>query len=136
MTCKECGDGSGARPGAAGLWRQSDIKEGESFFRQRLPAPAASDRACAMATNLERPCDMLTYSPPAVATSCQAPPPPLHILHGVLSLDLGGLERLVVDLVRAGRSCHARSSVMCIERPGTLAGAVEEAGGEVLCLHK
>lgn len=79
---------------------------------------------------------MLTHLPLTSDAPRRAPPNALHVLHGVLSLDLGGLERLVVDLVRAGRSCDERTSVMCIERPGRLAGAVEEAGGEVLCLHK
>lgn len=59
-----------------------------------------------------------------------------HIVHGVLSLDLGGLERLVLDLVK---SCICRGdqvSVVCVERPGKLAGIAEGLGARVVCLDK
>jgi glycosyltransferase involved in cell wall biosynthesis len=60
----------------------------------------------------------------------------LHVVHGVLSLELGGLERLVVDLVRAGRQRDYRVSVVCVERPGRLATQVRAAGAEVCSLDK
>ena len=79
---------------------------------------------------------MLTHSLPTAELPGSTPPPPLHIVHGVLSLDCGGLERLVVNLVREGRRCQQRVSVVCIERPGRLAPAVEAEGAEVFSLGK
>jgi glycosyltransferase involved in cell wall biosynthesis len=60
----------------------------------------------------------------------------LHVVHGVLSLELGGLERLVVDLVKIGGRRRQRVSVVCVEKPGRLAGAARELGAEVLSLDK
>lgn len=59
-----------------------------------------------------------------------------HIVHGVLSLDLGGLERLVLDLVKIGVQRGHRVSVVCVERPGKLAGQAEDMGANVVCLNK
>jgi glycosyltransferase involved in cell wall biosynthesis len=61
---------------------------------------------------------------------------PLRVTHIVLSLDTGGLERIVVDLVRVGRDHGLVSSVICLEKPGTLAGQVEALGVPVLCAEK
>lgn len=61
-------------------------------------------------------------------------PAGLHVVHGVLSLELGGLERLVVDLVKAGRDRGYRSSIVCIDRPGQLAVAATALGAQVHCL--
>ncbi|HET6575603.1 MAG TPA: glycosyltransferase family 4 protein [Fimbriiglobus sp.] len=61
---------------------------------------------------------------------------PLHIAHGVLSLDVGGLERLVIGLVRNARRQGHRVSVVCIERPGRLAAEAEAAGAVVVSLDK
>ena len=58
----------------------------------------------------------------------------IHVVHGVLSLDLGGLERLVLDLIRTGRDKGYRNSVVCIDRPGLLAQAAAALGAEVHCL--
>jgi glycosyltransferase involved in cell wall biosynthesis len=60
----------------------------------------------------------------------------LHVAHAVLSLDTGGLERIVVDLVRHGRRRGHRVSVLCIERPGTLASQVESLGATLVCVGK
>lgn len=60
----------------------------------------------------------------------------LHVTHVVLSLDVGGLERNVVNQVREGRALGQRASVVCLERRGLLAPRVEELGGIVLCLDK
>jgi glycosyltransferase involved in cell wall biosynthesis len=60
----------------------------------------------------------------------------LHVVHGVLSLELGGLERLVLDLVREGTSRGQRTSVICVERCGRLAAQAEELGASVHCLDK
>jgi glycosyltransferase involved in cell wall biosynthesis len=60
----------------------------------------------------------------------------LRVVHGVLSLDLGGLERLVLDLVRVGQSRGQHVSVVCVERPGRLADEVRALGAEVHSLDK
>lgn len=59
-----------------------------------------------------------------------------HIIHSVLSLDLGGLERLVLDLVQIGVRRGQRMSVVCIEREGLLADEARRLGAEVWCLDK
>jgi glycosyltransferase involved in cell wall biosynthesis len=60
----------------------------------------------------------------------------LRVAHVVLSLDCGGLERVVVDLVREGLSLGQRQAVICLERPGTLAASVEALGAPLFCLDK
>jgi sugar transferase (PEP-CTERM/EpsH1 system associated) len=60
----------------------------------------------------------------------------LRVVHVVLSLDCGGLERIVVALVREGQRRGQCVTVICLERPGTLAPQVEALGAEVICLHK
>jgi glycosyltransferase involved in cell wall biosynthesis len=54
----------------------------------------------------------------------------------VLSLDVGGLERIVVDLGRLGLVQGQEPSVICLEKPGTLAGELEALGVPVYCVHK
>jgi glycosyltransferase involved in cell wall biosynthesis len=61
---------------------------------------------------------------------------PLHILHGVLSLDVGGLERIVLSLIRPARKRGHRVSIVCIERPGRLASEAEAEGATVVSLNK
>jgi glycosyltransferase involved in cell wall biosynthesis len=61
---------------------------------------------------------------------------PLSVVHGVLSLDVGGLERLVLGLIRAGVAAGHRVSVVCVEKPGQLAGEAEGAGATVISLGK
>ncbi len=63
-------------------------------------------------------------------------PDALHVTHAVLTLDVGGLERIIVDLVREGQRLGQRVSVLCIERPGPLAAQVEALGARVLCIGK
>lgn len=60
----------------------------------------------------------------------------IHIVHVVLSLDVGGLERNIVNQVRERHALGQRVSVVCLERPGVLASQVEELGGRVVCLDK
>jgi glycosyltransferase involved in cell wall biosynthesis len=60
----------------------------------------------------------------------------ITILHGVLSLDVGGLERLVIGLIRVAQRAGHRVNVLCVERPGQLATEAEAAGAAVLCLRK
>jgi sugar transferase (PEP-CTERM/EpsH1 system associated) len=61
---------------------------------------------------------------------------PLVVLHVVFSLDLGGLERVVVDLVREGEGLGQRVAVVCLQQPGRLAPQVEALGARVACLGK
>jgi sugar transferase (PEP-CTERM/EpsH1 system associated) len=63
-------------------------------------------------------------------------PEPIKVTHVVLSLDCGGLERVVLDLVREGQVLGQQITVLCLEHPGTLAAHVEALGGSLLCLHK
>jgi glycosyltransferase involved in cell wall biosynthesis len=60
----------------------------------------------------------------------------LKVLHCVLSLDVGGLERIVVDLVRIGRRSGLDVNVLCLERPGLLAPEATAQGASVFCLNK
>lgn len=60
----------------------------------------------------------------------------LRVMHVVLSLDVGGLERNVVNQVREGRRLGQDVSILCIERRGTLAGRAESLGGQVVCIDK
>jgi glycosyltransferase involved in cell wall biosynthesis len=60
----------------------------------------------------------------------------LHVVHGVLSLDVGGLERVVVALVREGVRRGQRVTVACVEKPGTLADQARKAGAGVVSLDK
>jgi sugar transferase (PEP-CTERM/EpsH1 system associated) len=60
----------------------------------------------------------------------------LHVVHVVLSLDVGGLERNVVNQVRQGQKLGQRVSIVCLERPGTLAPQVEGLGATLVSLHK
>lgn len=62
--------------------------------------------------------------------------PPLHVVHGVLTLNVGGLERIVLSLIREGRRCGHRISVVCVEAPGQLAEEAKDAGADVVALGK
>src|SRR5262249_4110430 len=61
---------------------------------------------------------------------------PMNVTHVVLSLDVGGAERNVVNQVREGRALGQNVSIVCLERPGTLAPRVEQMGSQVICLNK
>jgi sugar transferase (PEP-CTERM/EpsH1 system associated) len=61
---------------------------------------------------------------------------PLRVAHIVLSLDCGGLERMVLGLVRAGCARGQKVSVVCLEHLGALAAQAEQAGAHVLCADK
>lgn len=61
---------------------------------------------------------------------------PLHVAHGVLSLDVGGLERIVLALARTAREQGHRVSVVCVERRGKLYAEAEAAGATVVSLDK
>src|SRR5882724_9838812 len=60
----------------------------------------------------------------------------LHVVRGVLALDVGGLERIVLDMIRAGCREGHRVSVVCVERPGALAAEAKRLGADVISLDK
>jgi sugar transferase (PEP-CTERM/EpsH1 system associated) len=51
-------------------------------------------------------------------------------------MDFGGLERVVLDLIREGQKRGQRVTVVCLERPGVLAAQVEALGTALHCVHK
>jgi glycosyltransferase involved in cell wall biosynthesis len=56
--------------------------------------------------------------------------------HVVMSLDVGGLERVVATLSRAQHQAGARVVVYCIDRPGALAAPLIAAGVPVHCVRR
>jgi glycosyltransferase involved in cell wall biosynthesis len=63
-------------------------------------------------------------------------PDPLSVAHVVLSLDLGGLERVVLDLIRQSEALGQVPSVICVDRRGQLAETAEALGAWVISLDK
>jgi sugar transferase (PEP-CTERM/EpsH1 system associated) len=61
---------------------------------------------------------------------------PLHVTHVVLSLDVGGLERNVINQVHEGQKLGQRVSIVCVERPGALAHRVAAMGATLVSLDK
>jgi glycosyltransferase involved in cell wall biosynthesis len=62
-------------------------------------------------------------------------PQPKNIMQVVLSLRVGGLERVVVDLVNHA-SAEFRFVVCCLEEPGPWAAEIPVNRGKVVALHK
>jgi len=60
----------------------------------------------------------------------------VNITHFVESLDRGGLERVVIDLVRAQRDAGYRCQVVCLFEAGALAPELAELGVPVLSCDK
>ena len=63
-------------------------------------------------------------------------PEPLRVTHVVLSLDFGGLERVVLSLAKASRGLGQDVALLCLERTGTLAPQVEAMGVPLACVAK
>jgi len=63
-------------------------------------------------------------------------PRPLRVMHALLSLDCGGMEHVVADLVRFGMDNAQDVHVLCLERPGDLAAQVLATGASMHCLKK
>jgi glycosyltransferase involved in cell wall biosynthesis len=61
---------------------------------------------------------------------------PLKIAHVVLSLQAGGLEMLVHNLVRSAAMAGVPTLVCCLDERGVLADDVEAAGGRVVVLPR
>ena len=60
----------------------------------------------------------------------------LRIVYAVLSLDVGGLERVVMHLSREFRSSGHSVFVICLEKPGALAPLAEAEGIKIISLGK
>ena len=60
----------------------------------------------------------------------------LTVAHVVLSLEVGGLESIVLDLLRESRRVGQSVAVVCLEEAGGLASQVEALGVRVACIHK
>jgi glycosyltransferase involved in cell wall biosynthesis len=61
---------------------------------------------------------------------------PLRVTHVALSLDVGGLERNILNQIREGSRLGQKVSVICLERRGVLADQAESLGAPVICLDK
>jgi glycosyltransferase involved in cell wall biosynthesis len=61
---------------------------------------------------------------------------PFSIVYGVLTLDVGGLERMVLDLALRAAGRGHRVNIICIEHEGLLATQAKDAGIQVIALHK
>lgn len=61
---------------------------------------------------------------------------PVTIAHVVTGLKIGGLERVVVNLIAGFRGSGHRLLVVCLEEGGPFAAEVERLGGEVMVLGK
>jgi glycosyltransferase involved in cell wall biosynthesis len=59
---------------------------------------------------------------------------PLTVVHVVASLDVGGLERVVLDLVTHADRTRITPRVVCLDRPGALASRFTDAGIRVECV--
>ena len=59
-----------------------------------------------------------------------------HVVHVVLSLNIGGLERNVVNQVREGQKLGQRITVICLDELGTLAPQVESLGARIVALDR
>lgn len=70
------------------------------------------------------------------ATECREGKSALSVLHVVLSLDAGGLERVVVDLAREGRKRGQKVSILCLEKFGALAEEAQASGALLHCARK
>ena len=61
---------------------------------------------------------------------------PLKVAHVVLSMNVGGLERVVLDLAGEGLRVGQEVTIVCIETAGALAGAAESLGATVVSAGK
>jgi glycosyltransferase involved in cell wall biosynthesis len=60
----------------------------------------------------------------------------MNVTHVVLSMDVGGSERNVINQVREGRKLGQDVSIVCLERLGVLAPQAQALGARMLCLNK
>jgi glycosyltransferase involved in cell wall biosynthesis len=60
----------------------------------------------------------------------------MHILHVVETLHVGGLERVVIDLVLQQAALRHECMVVCLFEKGSLSGELEDKGIPVSCCNK
>ena len=60
----------------------------------------------------------------------------INVAHIVQSFDVGGIEKLVVDLIANSKDGRFQYTVFCIDSKGRLASLLEEKGVEVIELNK
>ena len=60
----------------------------------------------------------------------------LKLAHLVLSLDVGGLERVVLELVREGQLLNHEVTVVCVTKPGAMAQCAVDLGAQVVSVDK
>ena len=60
----------------------------------------------------------------------------INVAHIVQSFDVGGIEKLVVDLITNSKDSRFQYTVFCIDSKGRLASGLEEKGVEVIELNK
>src|SRR2546423_1485011 len=99
-----------------------------------IASPAAGRQGGVLMLNTASPPTRANGRPAARAG--RSPATPLGVTHVVLSMDVGGSERNVINQVREGRRLGQDVSIVCIERRGTLASAAESLGARVVCLNK
>jgi sugar transferase (PEP-CTERM/EpsH1 system associated) len=73
---------------------------------------------------------------PVAARGQAAEPQRVKVAHVMLSLDVGGLERNVMNQLRHAPRLNQQVTIVCLERPGALARQVEELGGIVIDMKK
>jgi glycosyltransferase involved in cell wall biosynthesis len=71
-----------------------------------------------------------------LATENKSLSAPLHVVHVTLSLDYGGLERVVLHLVKQAEGLEQTTSILCLERRGALVERAEALGVRVYCIEK
>jgi glycosyltransferase involved in cell wall biosynthesis len=60
----------------------------------------------------------------------------MQVMHVVPSLDCGGSERILLNLLREAPRLGQRATVLCLEQPGSLAAEAAGIGAQVLCAFK
>lgn len=108
------------------------------MVRRILEAPLTPDQRLALSDSMAEETwsakvkEILSLLTPQQEGLPSAPCP--HVIHLAISLDHGGLERLVVDWTNARNRQHPGSTMICcLDKPGELTGQVE--GGIVMCLE-
>ncbi|MGH7135110.1 MAG: glycosyltransferase, partial [Pirellulales bacterium] len=90
------------------------------------------DRALALFANIPN----VAFRSANERPHAESVPAVLNVAHVVLSLEVGGLERLVVELIREGARLGNLSTVVCLEREGRLASQAAALGAEVHSMGK
>lgn len=68
--------------------------------------------------------------------ACPPPPRGIHVVHVVLTLNVGGLERVVLNLAAQGIRSGQRVTIVCLEERGVLAQEAAALGARVESVDK